>query len=151
MQCHEEYHCLRGDIWWRSGGRALAARTGADQHLISHAAVGGRNAGEERRGERAGDSGKHDGYEPIVLEISVLFRAAAVEIWISLLEPQDRMAFLQGVEAQSEKLRLRRVGVAGKLPSDVNGRAARDEIQHGGRDEFVGEDQSRRFDGAVGG
>lgn len=50
------------------------------------------------------------------------------------------MAFLQGFKAKSEKLRLRSVGIAGKLPGYLDGSAAGDEIQNGRRYKLVGKD-----------
>lgn len=128
MERHEEYHGLRGYIWRRSRCNTLASRSGTDQHLIGHASMGRRDAGKERRRESARDSREHHWCESILLKIGILFGAAAVEIWVSLLEPQDRMAFLQGFKAKSEKLRLRSVGVAGKLPGYVDGSTAGNEV-----------------------
>lgn len=128
MERHEEYHGLRGYIWRRNRCDTLASRSGTDQHLIGHASMSRRNAGKERRRESARDSREHHRRESIFLEIGVLFGAAAVEIWVSLLEPQHRVAFLQGFKAKSEKLRLRSVGVSGKLPRYLDGGTAGNEV-----------------------
>lgn len=86
MERHEKYHSLRGYIWRRSGGDALASRACTDQHLVGHAPVSRRNAGKQRGRQRARDAGEHHRCESLVPEIGVFFGTTAVEIWVSLLE-----------------------------------------------------------------
>lgn len=83
-------------------------------------------------------------------EVGQLFAAAAVDERIALLEAEDRLAGLCGGEGGGKELLLGLLGVAGELAGDLDGRAARDEVQHAGGDELVGEDEVGGLDGVVG-
>ena len=128
VEPHEEYDRLRRYVWrWRRRD-ALTPSACADQHSVGHAPVRRRNLGKQGRRERACHTGEHYWGKSIVLEIGVLFSAAAIKVRVSLLKSEHRVTFLQGLEAKSEKFRLRSVGVARKLARYLNRGAAGDKI-----------------------
>lgn len=79
-----------------------------------------------------------------------LFAAAAVDVRVALLEADDDLARLESIKAHGQELLLRFFSIAGEFAGDVDLGAARDEIEDGGRDEFVGEDEVGGLDGTVG-
>lgn len=149
MQRHQEDDGLAGHIRWRIGTGALAARARANEDLISDGAMGRWDGREQGRAERRRDA-RQDGREVAVLSEEVEFlAAAAVDVGIALLEADDDLAGLEGVQAHAQELFLRLLRVAGEFARDVDFGAAGDEVEDGGGDELVGEDEVRGLDCAV--
>lgn len=140
-----------GYVRWWCRGNALAPCPRADQYLIRDAAMCGRNGGEKRGGQCACNPRQHDGGEATVMEKRKLLGAAAVDVRIALFEAQHGVTSLKGVKAKGEEFGLRGVGVAWEFARDVHGGPAWDEIEDGGGDEFVGQDESGCVEGLVGG
>lgn len=83
-------------------------------------------------------------------EENVLLATAAVDVRIALLDADDHFPLLQAGETPLEQLFLCAVCVAGEFPGNVHRCATGDEVEDGGWDEFVGEDEVGRLDGFVG-
>lgn len=154
VQRHEEDDCPRGNVLGRRGGLALLARAGADEDLVGDVALGGGDGGEQGRAEGAGDAGQDDdgagGGEAVLAEVGELLAAAAVDEGVALLEAEDRLAGAGGGEGGGQELVLGLLGVARELAGDLDGGAARDQVEHARGDELVGEDEVGGLDGVVG-
>lgn len=83
-------------------------------------------------------------------EVGQLLAATAVDEGVALLEAEDRLAGLCGGQRGGQQLLLGLLGVAGELAGDLDGRAARDQVQHARGHELVGEDEVGGLDGVVG-
>ena len=137
VESHEEDDGLVGKVVRRVRRSAFTPSTSADQHLVTDGAVGDRNPREQRSAERAGDSWKDRGDVAVLAEEVEFFRAAAVEVWVALLEAEDGLALLYGSETHFQELLLCCVGVAWEFAGDFDWRSARDEFEDAGGDQFV--------------
>lgn len=150
MQRHEKNNRLRRHIGWRWRRGPLPSRPRANQHLVRDTPMRRRNRRKQRRRQRTSDPRQDNRAIPMPLEKHVFFPAAAVDIGIALLETENRQALGEVREPEFEQFLLGGIGVAGEFAGDVDGGAARDEVEDGGGDEFVGEDDGGDLDGAVG-
>ena len=110
-----------------------------------------RNSSEERSRKRAGNSREHHRRISTFAEEGIFLAAPAVDVWIALLQSEDHQSLLQCFKAELEELLLCGVCVTREFASNVDWCSSRDEVEDGGRDEFVGEDYGGGLDGAVGG
>lgn len=139
VERHEEHGGAQQHELRKVGHHAAAAGAGADEHLVGHVAVGGRNVGRHRRRERRGDAGNHRGHVAVAREERVLLAAAAEDVGVALLEPHHLEAAAEAVEADVEKLLLRGLGVAGEFARDEHaGGFFGDQVEHLLRHELVG-------------
>ncbi|KAJ6446842.1 hypothetical protein O9K51_01615 [Purpureocillium lavendulum] len=150
---HEEDDGAGGDVLGGRWGLTLLAGAGADEDLVGDVALGDGDAGEEGRAEGARHAGQDA--DPVAeapcLEPVHLLAAAAVDKGVALLEAQDGLALAHAAQRRLEELLLGALRVAGELAGDVDGRAPRDQVQHGRGDELVGEDEVGAVDGVEGG
>ena len=141
MKSHEEDDGLVGKVVRRVRRSAFTPSTSADQHLVADGAVGDRDPREQWSAERAGDAWEDRGDVAVLAEEVEFFRAAAVEVWVTLLEAEDGLALLYGSETHFQELLLCCVGVAWEFAGDFDWRSARDEFEDSGRDKFVCKDE----------
>ncbi|KAH6605207.1 glycoside hydrolase family 47 protein [Trichoderma cornu-damae] len=153
VQRHEEDDCSRGDEFRRLRRLALLPRPGADEDLVRHVSLRGGYGRKQGRAQRARHPGQ-DGHgalrrEAVPAEVGELLAAAAVDEGVALLEAEHGLAGPGGGQGGGEELVLGLLGVAGELAGDLDGGAARDEVEHARGHQLVGEDEVGALDGVV--
>ncbi len=137
MQRHEKNDGLGGYVRRRLGRSTFATSAGADEHLITDTPMCSWNRCKERCTQCARNPRQHNRRETLLSEKRKLLSPAAVDVGIPLFQAQDREAFPQGLETESQKFFLRCFGVPGEFAGDVDRCSARNEIEDWSGDEFI--------------
>ena len=113
---------------------------GHEAHRLRVIAMGQRNAGVSRAGQRGGDAGHHFVADAVRAQEFEFFAAAAEDETVAALQPHDAFAGARVFQHQCVDLFLRHVVMAGFLAHfDAFGIAAR-KFQHLGADQAVVQD-----------